>query len=484
MPNSLIINIADNLKAIGSSILIVENNDHFLYRSDVISLLESLSIKVSTGSSLQQRVDFELRNEKDLLILLTSGNAIYLDDISEKATFSGFFLKDYLKQYHIPSIENQNLEVLNRLYLNPPLSKQNKRDTLKIVDEIVSTSEERARALCTSCFEELDELMAQEPINWHSVIRLISKALLVSIGTTWNEKVLDYTNSINEKFQEYLRTSHKQLKNSSSYKRPLIVSKVLDYLKLNFLEDKIALVVIDGMAWWQFLMLKKKIKSTSKERTIHAWIPSITQLSRQAIFRGDSPINSYRQNPDNEGKLWESYWSANGIGKYQVRYEYDRSNIKDFGQTTKLALVYKDLDEKMHGSTSDYLDLKSLTENWIERSGIVDVIKEVSSAGFKIFITTDHGNIQATGWRGLRGKEKLGTQKSGSRGQRHLEYEQQSLSDDFIYSNPELKGAVVQDDQAIYFTNNQSFSTKETLVTHGGSHILEVLIPFVEIEND
>ena len=481
MPNALIKQIADDLRAVNSSVLIVENNDGFLYRKDLLSFLEAFSIKISSGSILQQRIDFELQNEDELLVLITSGHNTYLEDISENASFLEFFLKDYLKQYHIPSIENQSLEILNQLFLNPPLSKLNKRETLLVIDKIVSTSEEKARLICERCFEELDGFLVEETINWHSVIKSISKALYVSIGTSLNTQVLSRANVINEKFQDYLKTSYKQLKNSSSYKRPMIVSKVLDYLKLNFSDDKIALVVIDGMAWWQYQMLKEKIKSKSKERSIHAWIPSITQLSRQAIFRGDSPKNSYRQNPDNERRLWEEYWINNGVGKYQIRYGYDLSTIENLDQTTRLALVYKDLDEKMHGSTSDYLDLKSLTENWIERSGIVNMINDVRSAGFKIFITTDHGNIQATGWRGLKGKEKLGTQKSGSRGQRHLEYEQQSLSDDFISSNPELQGAIVQDDQAIYFTNNQSFSTKETLVTHGGSHMLEVLIPFVEI---
>ena len=137
----------------------------------------------------------------------------------------------------------------------------------------------------------------------------------------------------------------------------------------------------------------------------------------------------------------------------------------------------------MH-SSKDYKDLLKLTENWMERSKIMTVIETLLKDNFKIFLTTDHGNIQAKGWRGLLGREKLGTNKSGSRSERHLEYSEKWLSDEFINNNPELKDSVVMEDQAIYFKDDLSFSRKDNLVTHGGAHLLEVLIPFIEITNE
>jgi hypothetical protein len=136
----------------------------------------------------------------------------------------------------------------------------------------------------------------------------------------------------------------------------------------------------------------------------------------------------------------------------------------------------------MHSST-DYNDLAKLTENWIERSKIILVINELQQAGFNVFLTSDHGNIQSKGWRSLNGREKLGTNKSGSRSERHIEYTDQWLSDEFMTNNPDLRDDVVMEDQAIYFKSDLSFSRRETLVSHGGAHLLEVLIPFVEIKH-
>lgn len=99
-------------------------------------------------------------------------------------------------------------------------------------------------------------------------------------------------------------------------------------------------------------------------------------------------------------------------------------------------------------------------------------------------LTTDHGNVEAEGWRTLSGREKLGTNKSGSRSQRHVEYTDQWLVKEFFNENEEIRDSVVIDEQAIYFTDNRSFSKEKQLVTHGGSHIFEVLIPFIKLSKD
>jgi hypothetical protein len=86
---------------------------------------------------------------------------------------------------------------------------------------------------------------------------------------------------------------------------------------------------------------------------------------------------------------------------------------QNIDSVSKLAIVFKDLDDKMHSST-DYVDLLMLTNNWIERSGIIQMVDDLISRGFTVFLTSDHGNIQAKGWRGLQGREKLGTNNQGA----------------------------------------------------------------------
>lgn len=482
MDNGIIQHIANLFKRLNSGVLLVENNDKFLYREDVIKGLRLKGVEIETGTALQQRVIYELRDKESLLILLSQNNKDTLEDIKQNSQSFDFFFENLFEGYHIPSIIALDISILDQLFKENQFFNLNKQETLRKVESLKSTLALKKEVAFD--FEEFVLLLENQlntgQVNWSKICRIISEAILHTIGTDKFEDVLLLVNKANDIFQENVKTNYQQTKSSAAIKKPKIVSKILDFLSFNFQNDKVALIVVDGMAFWQYELLKKVLPEVISEDVIYSWIPSITQLSRQAIFRGNIPQNDYKQGPINEEKLWKSYWTNTGIEEYKIRYNHETIDLDNIINISKFAIVFKDLDEKMH-SSSDYKDLLSLTENWIARSEIGKVIHELKEAQFKIFLTTDHGNIQAKGWRGLKGKEKLGTNKSGSRSLRHIEYSDTWLKDDFMLNNPDLKDFLLSEDQAVYFKNDLSFSQKQSLVTHGGAHLLEVLIPFVEI---
>ncbi|MDA3907015.1 MAG: PglZ domain-containing protein [Bacteroidales bacterium] len=482
MAKELLKHIINDIKSRQKQVILVENNDKFLFRADVIDVLEHNGFKVSIGSNIKQRVDYELLEEGLILLILCQDKPIYLEDISNNSITIEFFLGEYLNGYDIPTVINLDMPLLEQLYSSKQIYSLSKKESESEVARLREVVESNAIDI-NEFKDEISIELSSLTKDWSKICQLLSGALLRAIGTKYYDEVFEQINRCNLVFQEEIKLTYSQLKNSSSIKKPKIVSKILDYLNSNYKNEKLALIVVDGMAYWQYELLKSKIAGQKKEDIIYSWIPSITQLSRQAIFRGKAPLNDYIQNPGNEIKLWKEYWKSIGLADYQLKYEHEKIDLLNIESITKFAIVYSDLDKKMHGST-DYKDLLANTENWIDRSKIVTVIDTLLSQNFKLFLTTDHGNIQARGWRGLKGREKLGTNKSGSRSQRHLEYSDQWLSDEFMESNPDLAGSVVQDEQAIYFKNDQSFAKDDSLVTHGGSHLLEVLIPFIEITNE
>ena len=485
MANGIIQSITELFKSINSNVLLIENNDKFLYREDIINELKNNGVEIYVGSSIQQRIQFELREKDTLLVLLSQDNSNYLDDIKASAISSEFHLEYFFSSYHIPSLINLEISTLDKLLSSKQIISLNKQDTLKKIQDLqqeVNFNPPNEFNL-SEFVSLLDFQFGLETKNWRVICRIISSGILKSIGTAQFGELLSHVNRVNDSFQESIQVNYNQTKNSSSVKSPKIVSKILDYLSFNFIKEKVALIVVDGLAYWQYELLKDRLPKNKKEDVIYSWIPSITQLSRQAIFRGDIPLTDYRQAPASEEKLWSSYWKSKGLNDFEIKYNHESIDLTNLDSVSKFAIVFKDLDEKMH-SSSDYKDLLNLTQNWIERSKIVSIINELQLAGFKVFLTTDHGNIQAKGWRGLLGREKLGTNKSGSRSERHIEYTEKWLSDEFIANNPELKDSVVMEEQAIYFKSDLSFSRRESLVTHGGAHILEVLIPFIEITNE
>lgn len=482
MSDSLIKNIASDLKSQSANVLLVENNDRFLFREDVMAKLADEGINIVQGSPLKHRIAYELKDGHLLLILLSANRQNYLEDISSRSIRYEFFLQHYLGSYHIPSLINEELPILEVLYSKNPVVGLTKKETLNEILSIKSESPE-SNFDTQQLKDAIETELAQEPVNWPNVLKIISSGLIAAIGTKQYTDIVDIINDANEIFQKDLEKNYAQLKNASAVKSPKIVSKILDYIDFNYKAEKIALIVVDGLSSWQYDLFRDRIQAAKQEGCVYSWLPSITQLSRQAIFKGDSPERTYRQNPANEEKLWLAYWKNKGLNSTEIRYQHENTKLENLAPIKRFALVFKDLDDYMH-SSKDYTDLLKLTENWISRSKIVDVVHQLLNQNFRVFITSDHGNIQATGWRSLQGREKLGTNKSGSRSERHIEYSENWLKDDLLKNNPNLNDSVAQEEQAIYFKNNFSFSSKESLVTHGGSHILEVLIPFVEIKNE
>lgn len=485
MGNSLIHHIINDFRSYSNGVLLVENNDGFLFRDDVIKLCEENSFKIVKGSSISQRIAFELRDKQSVLVLVSEDNSNYLEDIQLESSAFEFFIKDYLSGYHVPTILSESIPTLEILYQTKQIISLSKSQTLeKLLEVKFSNEKEDTTPINIEVFaKEIDEELNGTVINWVKLSKIIANGLLASIGTKQLEQVLLKINEVNNIFQIKIDKDFQSSKNSSAVKKPQIVSKILDYLEFNFKKEKVALVVVDGLSYWQYELLRKKLPGVFKEEVIYSWIPSITQLSRQAIFKGGTPEMDYRQGPRNESKLWKTYWKTKGFNEFEIKYNHQKIDVENLSNIKRFAIVYKDLDDYMH-SSRDYKDLLALTENWIERSEIESVIDSLLKNNFKIFITTDHGNMQAKGWRGLNGREKLGSNKSGSRSQRHLEYSEKWLFDEFMKNNSELSESVVMEEQAIYFKNDLSFSKEETLVTHGGAHLLEVLIPFIEITND
>lgn len=335
-----------------------------------------------------------------------------------------------------------------------------------------------------SLAEPIKQLMAQgDPIDWAEAGITAGQSILRALESNQLKALNPVIQSLNYRFQQHLDANYKEhILPSNPFKRPQAVSKILPHLKSHYgITDKVALLVVDGMAFWQYHLLKQSIAGqglTLEEHAIYSWIPSVTYLSRQAIFRGSTPGTDYVQSPANEKKLWEEYWKKEGLPPTMIRYDYQQVEPAGLQNISRLAVVYTELDDKMH-SSSDYEDLYALTQNWITRSQVAGQIHQLTREGFTVYLTTDHGNLEAAGWRNLKGKEKFGASKSRSK--RHLEYAESWLADEFLASNPELAEVVGREQNTLYLRDDRSFSNQSSEVTHGGSHFLEVLIPFVKI---
>lgn len=437
-----------------------------------------------SGSSIELRCHFELTYKFDKstkYCYLCNNPSDLLPDIRVEAFRAKFNVADLFPNYTDKQVlKGLKVDTIEYLYNNNPQGFVSASDAkIRILEyqmEQAKKPEETPDEFCS----RLDEVK----IDWskpEETAASVAVVLSEAIRAGYYNDVESLIASINLAFQEGLILRYSGAISSNPLLKAKAVNKVLPHLASSYSkEDKVALLVVDGVAYWQYVVLKGHLSAAgikTSDSSIYSWLPSITMLSRQAIFRGDVPRQDYKQNPMNESKLWSEFWKRQGIKSADIQYIYDGDDLEIFSTTKRLAVVTVELDEKMHAST-DNSDLMALTENWANR--FVSKIKTIKDAGFVLYLTTDHGNLLSRGWRNLTSQEKTFLYKDGSRGTRHLIYENLTEMQGFVANNPDAE--MVQHQNWLAFSGNQCFQkTGAKMITHGGTHFLEVIIPFVKI---
>ena len=240
---------------------------------------------------------------------------------------------------------------------------------------------------------------------------------------------------------------------------------------------KRAFILIDGMSVIQWYLLHTALYDHGipvQDLASFAWLPSITAWSRQAFFRGSKPDLSVDNSK--EEKYFREYWAKAGELSYQIEYSsfgVDTQPKLPAPDTKVAAFVCNDLDNLMHGAIMGSEQLHQNTSQWIEKSGIISLVENLKKDGFSICISSDHGNICATGKGSLKLSDR---QTSRSRSKRHLYCVNNDEALRFKDGHPELNLSV--QGSSVYFTDDSAFEMEgKTIITHGGSHLLEILIP-------
>lgn len=466
-----------------SGLTIVSNPDKFLLRDDVKEIMQAqCNVKIFSGSSLMLRFIYELTAKNDsqnsYCFIYTDRNTP-LPDIICEARKVVFNISDLLPGYDKLALVNQPIEALELLAEIPyPRINLSYAETMRYIDEQVSSYKNSP--------EYVLEKLNNTNLEWSNpnTICKLSELFNIAVKNRFIDSIEEKFDEINESFQTFLSQNYfSNILTASHYIKPSYVGKVLPYIKANFSDsDRIAMIVVDGFAYWQFLALKESLSNqgiNTTDNVIFSWVPSITSLSRQSLMKGSFPVVDYRQSPQNEERLWRNFWVNNNINPLNIEYIYNEKDFTIPSNINRLAYVTNKIDDYLH-NCSDYKSLMDLTHNFI--CELVDVIKKIKDLGFTIFLTADHGSVRTQGWRRLTNQEKTYLYNSDSRGSRHLIYTEEIHKLNFLNENELLKDYIFEKGNWIVFKNRFCFKNFPSVeITHGGSHFMEVLIPFVKI---
>jgi len=281
-------------------------------------------------------------------------------------------------------------------------------------------------------------------------------------------------------------------------KAPVMVHHIPRYLSMrrDAGEEKIALVVFDGMALDQWVQIREYLNShapdlLTEENGCFAWLPSLTSVSRQALFSGLRPreFQSSIETTGQEPALWARFWLEHGLRGGEVYY---RKAIKRTEQLRELdaaisnpsikvaGIVVDMIDELVHGAMLGKRGLARQIHEWCETGFVADLLNLLMSKGFHVYVTADHGNVDADGI----GRLNQGV-ISELKGERVRTYRNETLAasvpadtDAFQFGGAGLP----PDFLPLYASGRGAFvPTGHQIVAHGGMSVEELIVPFVKI---
>ena len=259
---------------------------------------------------------------------------------------------------------------------------------------------------------------------------------------------------------------------------------------------KVALLVLDGLALDQWVVVRHELTEQRpgfhmQESAVFAWIPTVTSISRQAIFAGRPPLYfpDHLHTTDREPTLWKQFWAREGIDSKQVAYRkgLGQSGLDSVAKLVErpdvrvLGLVVDTVDKIMHGMTLGTAGMHNQVRQWAEGGYLAELLDLLLQNGFQVFLTSDHGNIEAHGC----GRPAEGV-IADVRGERVRIYPDETLrrrmSERFPSAWQWPSVGLPEDCQALLAPNRSAFVGEgERVVCHGGACIEEVIVPLVRI---
>ena len=263
-------------------------------------------------------------------------------------------------------------------------------------------------------------------------------------------------------------------------------------------KHKMALTVVDGLSLHQWIIIRKELTRQRdnyrfRENAVFTWIPTITSVSRQAVFAGKPPLYfpSSIHTTAKEPVLWTQFWMDQGLTQQEVAYakglgDGALDSVEEMvgrPKTRVVGLVVDKVDKIMHGMELGAAGMHNQVRQWAAQPFMANLVDLLLENGFRVYLTSDHGNIEAAGCgrpaegaiadvRGERARIYRDSLLRGPVKERFpdaLEWPPIGLPEDYLPLLAPGRSAFVRE--------------AERLVGHGGASLEELVVPLVQIES-
>jgi hypothetical protein len=371
----------------------------------------------------------------------------------------------------------------------------------------------RAEAMCR--FRELRrKFEAEIPIarashrEWqHAAERW---AEMVVMRWEWDESLdaaermawSDLQTATEDAFALWMMQHYGSLHNLPYHRQPVMVHQIPRFMAVERScksISKIALLVLDGLAFDLWLLLKKNLEAGDKawrfrESTAFAWVPTLTSITRQSIFAGEPPLYF----PDSlattskEKAHWLRFWEDQSVPRANIDLVTSLDGPNDPKLETALGnprlsvlgIVWNKVDDIMHGMQMQTAGMHNQVRLWASQGHLQELLVRLHDEGFVMYLTADHGNVTATG---------VGNPKEGvlveTKGKRARVYDRTEFLEEVAIKFPKsvrwTNQGLPPAKHVLLAGDLKAFTDEgEEVVSHGGIALEEVVVPFVAITRE
>ncbi len=304
---------------------------------------------------------------------------------------------------------------------------------------------------------------------------------------------------VNEHFGQFVHSRLESLCNLPPT-RPVLAHHIARFLARRAGSGaKVALLVLDGLSLSQWRIVRGELECSIpalciSEDACFTMVPSVTNVARQCIYSGELPVffDTTIDRTDLDAKRWKTFWDgALGRPVRSAHLNVRGSNsdflavadVIDIGAAA-LGITVRMPDEIVHGATMGWRGITEQIGLWARQSFLSNTIKAILEAGYELYLTADHGNLESIG----EGSMPQGVLVERP-GQRVRVYRDRTIFEHTaLQLGARSKRAASKMLPPTYLplihSGRGAFVTSgQPIVTHGGASLDELVIPFIELSN-
>ena len=316
--------------------------------------------------------------------------------------------------------------------------------------------------------------------------------------TAWGELQA----SVEDAFGKWMMNRYGSLHNLPYQQQPVMVHHIARFLAVEKTRkklSKVALLVLDGLAFDQWLLLKKCLEADDgswrfQESTAFAWVPTLTSVTRQSIFAGEPPLffPDSLATTSKEKNHWLRFWEDQGVQRGGVDLVTNIDGPTDpkleaaYGNArlSVLGIVRNKVDNIMHGMQLQTAGMHDQVRLWAKQGHLHQLLVRLHAEAFAVYLTADHGNVTATG---------IGNPREGvlaeTKGKRVRVYDRKEFLEEVARKFPQSlrwpNYGLPSEHHVLLEEDLKAFTDAgDEIVSHGGIALEEVMVPFIAITRE